>query len=67
MISRFEVDLGNDGFGEPSGLKAFGALYRFMDRTWSITIWARDWAEARRWCKRHGLKLDGLIIDRIDL
>jgi hypothetical protein len=42
-------------------LRAFGGLHRFAGRTWSIVVWAYDWADARRYCRDHGLRLDGQL------
>jgi hypothetical protein len=67
MSSRFETDFGNDGYDQPSRLKAFGGRYRFNGRTYSITVWAIDWKDAEDWGRRHGLQIDGQIIDQIEI
>jgi hypothetical protein len=64
--NRFETDFGDDGLksGQPviqCNLRAFDARYRFQDRTWSITVWARNWDEANRYAKEHGLQIDGQV------
>lgn len=65
-MNRFETEFGDTGIqpGMPcksGSLQAFDGRYRFQDRTFSITVWARDWEDAERYCKQHGLKLDGMI------
>lgn len=67
-MNRFETEFGDTGLtpGQPcvsGSLKAFDACYRFLDRSFSITVWARDWQDAERYCKEHGLRLDGQIED----
>lgn len=65
-MSRLDTEFGDDGLkpGQPckvGGLQAFGALYKFAGRTWSITVWAHTWEDAERYCADHSLKLDGQI------
>ncbi|HBJ87128.1 MAG TPA: hypothetical protein DDZ88_25365 [Verrucomicrobiales bacterium] len=64
--SRFETDLGNDGFAanDTRTLRAFAARHRFQGRTFSITIYAKDWSDALTWCRYHHLVLDGQILER---
>ncbi len=67
-MNRLESDLGDDGLSEraSTSLKPFGALYRFDGRIWAITVWEHDWQSAESYCERHGMKLDGLILERFD-
>lgn len=66
MNARFETEFGDDGM-KPGGsprqgrLRAFGARYRFMGRTWGLVIWALDWPDAEEYAARHGLVIDGQI------
>ncbi len=46
---------------QQDNLLAFGARYRFDGRTWGLVVWARDWADAREYARRHGLEIDGKI------
>ncbi len=64
---RFKTAFGNDCSEElRSGhLAAFSGLCRFQDRTWGITVWARDIQDAKAWCKYHGLTFDGRIIGTV--
>lgn len=63
-MNRLETEFGNDGSREDNfgDLRPFGARYRFSGRTWAITVWAVGWQEARKYCRRHGLTLDGEIV-----
>ncbi len=66
-MNRLETEFGNDGMkpgDDPrqGRLRAFGARYRFAERTWGIVVWARDWPDAGEYCRRHGLQLDGEIV-----
>ena len=64
-MRRFDTKMGNDGFNDlPSQLLPFDGLYRFMGRTFGITIWCRDFVDARTYCRHHGLRLDGQIVHR---
>lgn len=65
-MNRLDTEFGDDGLRPGQActdgrMRAFGALYRFDDRTWGITVWAYDWNDAERYCRYHGLKLDGQI------
>lgn len=66
--NRLETDFGEDGLKayfnglDPTHLKPFSSHYSFSNRTWSITIWAKDWNDAKSYCSSHSLKLDGIVI-----
>jgi len=70
-MNRFDTDFGDDGLkpgkaGRQVNLWPFSATYRFMDRTWGITIWCLDWTDARHYCKTHGLTLFGIVEEIIE-
>lgn len=66
MAHRFETEFGDDGMSPGSNpvqgrLRAFAALYRFQGRMFGLVVWARDWHDARRYAREHGMKIDGQI------
>ena len=65
-MNRLDTDFGNDdlppGANPHQGrLHAFSARHRFAGRTFGITIWSANMAEAQEHCRRHGLFYDGEI------
>ena len=63
-MNRLETEFGNVNQWTP--LRTFIAYYRFDDRTWSIHVWARDWAEADAYCKAHSMENTGELIEEIE-
>jgi hypothetical protein len=68
--NRFSTTFGNDGTAPgvrpvSGSLRAFGARYRFDGRTFGLVVWARDWADAREYARRHGMEIDGQIEETI--
>jgi len=69
ITNRFETPFGSDALNESRScnrLKPFGARYRFNSRTWGIVVWATNWVNANDHATKHGMVIDGVIIERVE-
>jgi hypothetical protein len=65
---RLNTPFGDTGLAEgeqpqTTGLRPFGARYRFQDRTFTLTLWAYSYADASRQALALHATLDGEITD----